>query len=605
VTSRTTSPAKRTVALCYVRQSYTRNPSDMDSPERQRDNIERVCQNKGWTPEWFVDAEGHKSGTKTHNRPGWLALEQRLKDPDVVAVVANDLARLHRKGWRIGQLVDLLEQHGIYLVLTAPGRELDLSKPQDRIAIQIIAMIDEWYAIDARLRLNDSVRYRHRHGITIGIPPFGTVRNEDGLLVPSPYGAWLMPNGMAIPGRLGDEKPDAEAVWHGYYDCAVRMFTLFAKNNFGKQSIAVMMNEEGWSFRERNGQPRPITKEDIRRVIANWREYAGLTPGGRVQDKTAAYLSDPLAELTETGRNVIDMELIRAAALVQHKRSMAVSKRSYKREFHHYALSGILYCAHCAQDARDTGNLKLHSKLTGHKQDRRVLRYRHATGHVCRATNRSIMRDSVEAEFYRLLQLLTVNPDKLPLLNQLYTLSRGEGTQGDETSRLEDEKRSAIAKCRKRIDNARALCLAGDLSAEEFATIKEQNEREISHWQARTSELEQAALGLALCVETTNRMATMWEVSSGEDKQGMVRMLFEYVEYDLDTQRITGFRLKPWAEDFLILREALYETEEGTEFKEMTGEIGSENGSEFDATCLLPEGLEPPTPGSEDLRSDH
>ena len=82
-------------------------------------------------------------------------------------------------------------------------------------------------------------------------------------------------------------------------------------------------------------------------------------------------------------------------------------------------------------------------------------------------------------------------------------------------------------------------------------------------------------------------------------------MLFEYVEYDLDTQRITGFRLKPWAEDFLILREALYETEEGTEFKKGTEKIGSESGSEFDATCLLPEGLEPPTPGSEDLRSDH
>jgi hypothetical protein len=38
----------------------------------------------------------------------------------------------------------------------------------------------------------------------------------------------------------------------------------------------------------------------------------------------------------------------------------------------------------------------------------------------------------------------------------------------------------------------------------------------------------------------------------------MARHLFEYVVYDLDRQEIVDFRLKPWADQFLVLRTALY-----------------------------------------------
>ena len=51
---------RRTVALCYIRQSRTLDDSDKDSPERQRANIEALCAKKGWTPEWYEDVDGHK-----------------------------------------------------------------------------------------------------------------------------------------------------------------------------------------------------------------------------------------------------------------------------------------------------------------------------------------------------------------------------------------------------------------------------------------------------------------------------------------------------------------------------------------------------------------
>ncbi len=123
----------------------------------------------------------------------------------------------------------------------------------------------------------------------------------------------------------------------------------------------------------------------------------------------------------------------------------------------------------------------------------------------------------------------------------------------------------AIAKCRRKIDAARHLYEDGDLSREDYLKRKEENEREIAHWEARTTEIEQAALELALCIETITRIVQLWDSASGEDKQGMAQSIFEYIVYDLDAQRIVDFRLKPWADRFMVLRTALYDEMKGGE----------------------------------------
>ena len=44
------SRVPRKVALCYVRLSYTKDQSDLQSPERQKANIQRICDREGWIP---------------------------------------------------------------------------------------------------------------------------------------------------------------------------------------------------------------------------------------------------------------------------------------------------------------------------------------------------------------------------------------------------------------------------------------------------------------------------------------------------------------------------------------------------------------------------
>ena len=122
-TKDTPQSTESNIALCYVRLSYTREDDDSNSPERQRANIQQICDDKGWQPEWYEDTGGHKSGRTVKNRPAWLALLNRLQDDDVVALVANDLSRLYRKGWRIGDLLEQLVEVGVALALAAPGKE--------------------------------------------------------------------------------------------------------------------------------------------------------------------------------------------------------------------------------------------------------------------------------------------------------------------------------------------------------------------------------------------------------------------------------------------------------------------------------------------------
>lgn len=93
--NKSSRPVERKVALCYVRQSYTRDDDDRNSPERQRSNIQGFIERKGWIAEWYEDVGGHKSARKEANRPEWLALKARLADPDVVALEAVMHFRVH------------------------------------------------------------------------------------------------------------------------------------------------------------------------------------------------------------------------------------------------------------------------------------------------------------------------------------------------------------------------------------------------------------------------------------------------------------------------------------------------------------------------------
>lgn len=67
----------------------------------------------------------------------------------------------------------------------------------------------------------------------------------------------------------------------------------------------------------------------------------------------------------------------------------------------------------------------------------------------------------------------------------------------------------------------------------------------------------------------------LWDIGSDEVRQGLARSLFSSVSYNLDTQWIVNFRLKPWADRFIMLRADLYEDETGEKEKPEDESSGS------------------------------
>ncbi|MCI0714378.1 MAG: recombinase family protein [Chloroflexi bacterium] len=546
------------IALCYIRLSYTREGDDRNSPDRQRANIERVLAEKeDWQAEWYEDVGGHKSGRDEESRPQWLALKSRLDDADVVAVIANDMSRLHRKNWRMGRLIDTLEHKGIALILAAPGRhQLDTSTHQGRMLAQFIAMVDESYAEDIAQRSRESIAYRKRKGITIGIPPFATVRDTDGHLILTTEGAWYMPDGTFQKGTE-DDPPHADAIWRPYARTAEYMLELYATGQLGMAKVAYQLNEEGWPVRDRYGTPRLVTGDDVRRITSNWPAYGGMIVDKRAKDRPG-YQDVDLDNIPFVPKHaVFPTELLETVAKVRQQRSMDATDGGIRMKATPYPLSRITYCARCEKIAEKHKNPKLRTRLHGYNGDGRTRRYRHKSGQSCGTRTRTVHCTQLEELVGRLISLLEVDPVKVEVMTQMaLEVNEALGIETD-TEDLEEKKQKMINMYRRKIKAAATLYGDLHISKEEYKERTERFNREIVSWQNKTTQAEKIQIELNSCLAIIQQMATLWESSSPKEKKGMAEKLFEKVIYDLDTGEITDFRLKPWADRFLVLRSHL------------------------------------------------
>lgn len=586
----------RNVALCYVRLSTTQTPDDDNSPERQRANCQAYCDFRGWTAEFYEDTDGHKSGRKEESRPEWMALKNRIADPDVVALVANELSRFHRKGFRMGHLLELCKEHELELVKAGEKKSLDINDVTVSMWIMMEALFNEYYAEDIARRQRESARYRKAKGIVVGGIPFGTVRprkdGKSGFLERSPYGVWLLPEGTFTEGHQDDTVPDG-AVWRSYADAAERVLRLYGQNLYGRRKIAQMLNREGYRFRDATGQPAFFKAENIRGIVANWVEYGGAVVGSRAKNRRAKNVTPETVALNPE-RAIFDVDLCYQVGRVRMIRSRDVKHApdfAVHADSAIYPLSKVVFCAHCERLAVEQENPALKSYLTGLHASRNNPRYRHKeTHHSCGAMNKSVLAETLENDFARLVSHLAVKPETLPVMAKWFAEVNQENQTPDQRAEILAE----VAEWKQRMKNADTLFRRARLSESEWEQDVLECERQIALLEARLSEQTEIRMMLEI---TANRIADMqknWYEATPADKQAFVHSLFSEIIYDLDTRRIVGFKMKPWAESFLQLRVGLEEF-----YQQQMGE----NAAEPLYTAVLPEGLEPPTPGSEDLRS--
>lgn len=122
----------------------------------------------------------------------------------------------------------------------------------------------------------------------------------------------------------------------------------------------------------------------------------------------------------------------------------------------------------------------------------------------------------------------------------------------------------------------------GEIGQEEYFRQKEHHSRQITHWEARTSDRAKIHLELTTSMEMVKRVKQFWDITADEDRKLLAHSLFDEITYDLDQHRITDFKIKAWAEPFIILRAALYEDEMGGEMKNRFNSGVSSDGSFHD-----------------------
>jgi hypothetical protein len=305
----------------------------------------------------------------------------------------------------------------------------------------------------------------------------------------------------------------------------------------------------------------------VRRVTSAWREYAGLVLKGRARDRIAAKLDNPTSVLSDTGRAVFDLDLLQAVAETQESRSVLHRPEGMVYIAHIFPLSDMLYCAHCEAEANQENNPRLRSRIIGHQKQNQSLRYRHSERRRCGTHNRSVLAEDIEGDFSRLIDVLQVSPRAVELMTELAIQSRFGGLGNQNENELEEQKKVAIAKHHRALKNNLILFQNGEIEVEEYYRNKDHHERQIAHWEARTTDRQKIVFELTTAIEMVKRLQQFWEISEGEDRKLLAHSLFDEIVYDMDRRRIIDFKVKQWAEPFLILRAALYNDQMGEEMK--------------------------------------
>ncbi|GAB4574735.1 MAG: hypothetical protein Kow0077_22770 [Anaerolineae bacterium] len=541
------SANKPNTALCYVRLSVSKDDDPSDSPEVQRANIRAVCEEHGYTPEFYEDVNGHKSGTSTDNRPGWQALERRLGDDDVVALVANDLSRLHRRGWKVGQLLDLLQKHNIALILAAPGRHLDTTTVEGRLFVQFAALFDEWYARDISMRTTAAIAAKKKRHITHARPPFGTIRGDDRYLHPSPDGVWVLPDG-AIQIGTADQPPHPDAVWRGYYDAVKRILELYAPGTLGYLALTHRINSEGYFFLTKSG-PGRFDLNAIKRIIRAWPEYGGtvmtLTPKKRSATTLAGINID---DYISSERALFDPQLLRAVAQTFLNRRAKNTGTGKKRTAYTYALQGILVCHHCAQRAEQEGNPRLRTTLVSRRRANGVRYYQHKPGAHCGCTRKGIPCAELEQTFSEILKQLTIRADVLEAL--AHEGAAHASTPVDDADFMA-EKTEALALARRKFEASKYLFRQGDITREEYEADKAAYQATVAEWEERSRAVRRIVIPPSQHLAVLHDLHALWQDADTCARYNLARF-FDEVVVNLDTGEIVRFKLVEWAERLLF-----------------------------------------------------
>ena len=514
---------KRKVALGYIRKSLVRTASDEISPAKQRQALEHLCAMRDWTPEWYEDAEGHRSGRSEKGRPGWKVLKAQLGRSDVVAVVSYSLSRCSRDLRHFLDFLDECERHE--LTIATLKENVDTRSAMGRMLVNILMSFYQFEAEVSSDRMTETIDYlRRERGRHWGMIPLGCERDDDLNLVPSGEVAWMLGNGSWWKPQDGQDPP-REAISRPYHAALVHCYEIYADGRMGHDRVAATLNAEGWAFRDRWGRPREWTGDDVRRVLWAWPIYAGKVTIGRAKDGVEEVIDgahDP----------ILDLDLIDRVVAVLEKRmgKRGVLYCGEKRA--NYLLGGLLYCAECGK------------KMQGNWQRGRAT-YRHRLRGDCPAEGQ-VDADALDRHALEVVREALKFDDEIRAAILEYVAGQITGDD-DEIAAL----RAEMHRHEERLRNLRDLRIEGEIDRREYQEYKVRIEAEREEVIARLEDVG-AIEELHRIEHVLEQVNNVFDLFGGNPAQQHLafELLFERIE-----QRnggIVGLTLRPWAQRLFL-----------------------------------------------------
>lgn len=502
-----------------------RIPSDAVSPERQRDVCLAEAARLGYEAEFYSDAEGHRSGRTEKGRPGWLALKRRLSDPDVKAVIVESLSRASRSVSDLINLVEELDARNIRFI--SVKENIDTSSALGRLFVYFIGIMNQFESDIASERMAMTLTYKRAvKGQHIGPTPFGCKRDtsNNGVLLPTPEGIWRM--GIHIVVGTRDNPPFVEgttpAIWRGYHDALWRCYEWYAQGNQSSLTLCRRLNAEGYCYRDRCGKPRRFTEDDVRRLLAAHRLYAGYVLTGRAKDKASALREANFAPLLP--RDLCDQ----VAAILESRRGLAGRLLSSRHKGRLYLLGGLLYCGACGQ------------KMGGYFQDGKAF-YRHQRAKRCEGRGQ-VPTQVIDDQVLEYLRRFTIPED----LKEYIIATANRMLQ--EQARPEWQAiRIMIDKLERKLETLKEMRIEGEIGKEEYMQRKAEVEAELHHVQLQLQDAPVVVRIEDLLLQI-DRIADVFCEGSDCNKKELFQTLFERIE-QVDG-KITRVVVREWARPF-------------------------------------------------------
>ena len=391
------------VILCYRRKSLVVSNTDLISPEIQAQAVESHVHALGYRVEWYEDIDGHKSGRHEAGRPGWLNLKTQLDRDDVAGIAAYDLSRLYRNTREFLQFIDRIQKRKLRLIIV--NENIDTSSSTGQAVLTILMAMYQLEADLASDRITTSISYkREQLGLHWGPVPFGCQRDRATKeLIPDP-----------TTYEVSD--PQTEKVIQRTYHATLQaLYEYFATGAYTYRRLAVTMNVNLYRFRNRAGESRLWTTDDVRRTLAAWQLYRGDLPLGRKKD-------NPTTVVQGAHRPILPPELCDQVAA-----QLILRRKRYTKSTHHtYLLTGIIYCGSCKRKLGGANYKDKGARLYRHQEAKRecpeiwveVEVLEEQILNLLTAINIQQVKESVDEQ---IAKLLLSEPQTLAIVEQIQT----------------------------------------------------------------------------------------------------------------------------------------------------------------------------------------